>query len=195
MTLRQSILRAYYPILMRLNKASDKMGKILYNENKNPPLSSFYYLKSISNSGRKISFEQFDGKKVLIVNTASNCGYTAQYEELEKLYCRQNEKLTILGFPSNDFGNQEKGNDEEIAKFCKINFGINFPLMKKSVVIKSPEQNEVFKWLTDPDKNGWNSHQPDWNFSKYLVDEEGILTHYFGPAVSPNKILNYIFFS
>jgi glutathione peroxidase len=91
----------------------------------------------------------------------------------------------VLGFPSNDFKQQEKGTDAEIAEFCRQNFGVTFPLMQKSVVIKSENQNPVFQWLTDSSKNGWNDKQPSWNFSKYLVDENGALINFFGPSVSP----------
>ena len=125
------------------------------------------------------------GKKVLLVNTASNCGYTSQYSELQELYEKYKGKLEIIGFPANDFKEQEKGSDEEIAQFCKVNFGVSFPLMKKSVVIKSTDQNPVFKWLSDSTQNGWNQKEPSWNFSKYLVDEKGVLTNYFDPSVSP----------
>ena len=145
----------------------------------------FYLLTTIDNKGNKIDLKQFSGEKILIVNTASDCGFTAQYDELQKLYNKLKDKFIILGFPSNDFANQEKGTDEEIDQFCKTNYRITFPIMKKSVVIRKEKQNDIFKWLTDPEKNGWNKHQPDWNFSKYIVNEEGVLTHYFGPAVSP----------
>ena len=91
----------------------------------------------------------------------------------------------VLGFPANDFKEQEKGTDDEIETFCKVNFGVTFPLMKKSIVIKGTGQNEVFQWLTDAGKNGWNNQAPTWNFSKYLVNEEGVLTHYFDTSVSP----------
>ena len=101
------------------------------------------------------------------------------------MYEKYKEKLVIIGFPANDFKEQEKGTDEEIAQFCKLNFGVTFPLMKKAVVIKAPEQNEVFKWLTDSAKNGWNNKPPSWNFAKYIVNEEGILTNYFGSSISP----------
>ncbi|HXL59000.1 MAG TPA: glutathione peroxidase, partial [Chitinophagaceae bacterium] len=136
----------------------------------------------------------FKGKKVLLVNTASDCGYTGQYEELEKLYQQYKQRLIVIGFPANDFKEQEKGSDEEIAQFCTINYRITFPLMKKSIVIKSPGQNEVFQWLTDKNKNGWNDQQPVWNFSKYLVNEEGILSWYFDPSISPmsNSAINAI---
>src|SRR5262249_54051619 len=95
------------------------------------------------------------------------------------------DKLTIIGFPANDFKQQEKGSDEQIAQFCKLNFGVSFPLMKKSTVVRSTDQNAVFKWLTDSSQNGWNNRLPSWNFTKYLVNQEGTLTDYFGPAVSP----------
>jgi glutathione peroxidase len=100
----------------------------------------------------------------------------------------------VLGFPANDFKEQEKGSDEEIARFCKVNFGVSFPLMKKSSVIRSSQQNPVFQWLTDSSKNGWSNKQPSWNFSKYLVNEEGVLTNYFGPTISPmsRDVLNAI---
>ena len=91
----------------------------------------------------------------------------------------------VIGFPANDFHGQEPKGDEEIEKFCTINFGVSFPLASKSVVVKSPQQNDVFKWLTDKGKNGWNDQQPSWNFSKFVVDEEGVLTNYFDPAISP----------
>ena len=94
-------------------------------------------------------------------------------------------KLVIIGFPANDFKEQEKSSDEEIEQFCKLNFGVSFPLMKKSSVKKNDLQNEVFRWLSDPARNGWNRRGPVWNFSKYLVNEEGKLINYFGPAISP----------
>ena len=91
----------------------------------------------------------------------------------------------IIAFPANDFKNQEAGTDEEIEKFCTFNYGVTFPLAKKSTVVRSAEQNEVFKWLSEKKLNGWNDKAPSWNFSKYLVDENGLLTHYFDPAISP----------
>ena len=137
------------------------------------------------NTGKELKFDSLKGKKILLVNTASDCGYTGQYDDLQKLYQDYSDRLMVIGFPANDFKQQEKGNDEEIAQFCKLNFGVTFPLAKKSPVIKGEDQQEVFRWLTDKTKNGWNNKQPSWNFSKYLVDEKGILTSYFDPAVSP----------
>jgi glutathione peroxidase len=194
MTLRQFFLKAFYPILMLLGKLKGKEMNQLRNEKMVSPISSFYQLQSIKNNGDTVFFNQLMGKKVLIVNSASNCGFTPQYEQLEKLHERFADSLVILAFPANDFKQQEKGDDASIEKFCKINFGVTFPLMQKSVVIKSKQQNEVFKWLSDTTKNGWCNQAPTWNFSKYLIDENGVLINYFAPTVSPlsNEVLKAI---
>ena len=185
MNYRQKVLKAVYPAWMWWTKVTGKNTKTL-KENKEP-MTSFYDLKAIKNDGTEFDFSSLRGKKVMIVNTASACGYTNQYEDLQRLYEEKGHKLEILAFPANDFKEQEKGSDEEIAQFCKLNFGVTFPLMKKSTVVRSPEQNAVFKWLTDPLKNGWNEKEPSWNFSKYLVDENGKLTNYFDPSISPSS--------
>lgn len=184
MTYRQKVLKAVYPMIMWWTKLTGKNSKKLANNNAAPPVS-FYSLKMVANSGDTLSFDAFKGKKVMLVNTASDCGYTNQYTDLQKLSEQYKDKLVVLGFPANDFKEQEKGTDEEIATFCRANFGVTFPLMKKSVVIRSPEQNPVFQWLTDSARNGWNQKAPSWNFSKYLVNENGVLTNYFDPSVSP----------
>jgi glutathione peroxidase len=184
MTYRQKILKAVYPALMWWTKITGKNTKTATNE-KAAPLVSFYNLKSTLNNGKELDFSQLKGKKVLIVNTASDCGYTNQYDDLQKLNEQYKDKLVILGFPANDFKEQEKGSDEEIAQFCKLNFGVTFPLMKKSIVIKNEQQNPIFQWLTDSTRNGWNQKAPSWNFSKYLINEDGALTNYFDPSVSP----------
>lgn len=148
---------------------------------------SFYSLQAISNSGEAISFEKFRGKKILIVTLASQCGYTPQYAELEQLH-QQNKDIIILGFPSNDFGAQEPGTDEEIAEFCRLNYGVTFQLFKKADVAGNNKQ-EVYNWLCNADKNGWNNEEPKWNFYKYLVDENGNLSKIFSSSVSPLDIL------
>lgn len=146
---------------------------------------SFYTLEATLNNGTILDFANFKNKKVMIVNTASDCGFTNQYEGLQALYEKYKDKLEIIGFPANDFGEQEKGSDEAIGQFCKINYGVTFPLCKKAIVKKKEGQHEVFQWLTDENKNGWNYVAPTWNFCKYLVDEEGNLTHFFEAAVEP----------
>lgn len=185
MTARQMVLKAVYPALMGWNKLTGKKSISLEKDASKHPSKSFYELSATLNNGQVLPFSSLKGKKVLLVNTASDCGYTNQYDDLQKLFETEKANLVVIGFPANDFKHQEKGNDEEIAQFCKINFGVSFPLAKKSIVIKGAEQNAVFNWLTDKSKNGWNDKSPSWNFSKYLVNEEGELTNYFDPAISP----------
>jgi glutathione peroxidase len=192
MTYRQKILKAIYPAWMWWAKLTGKNSSEA--SGKKSPKVSFYSLEAEMNDGSKIDFSKFKGKKVMLVNTASNCGYTNQYSDLQSLYEKHKDSLIVLGFPSNDFKEQEKGTDEEIAQFCKVNFGVSFPLMKKSIVKRSAGQNQVYQWLTDSSKNGWSGQSPEWNFSKYIINEEGALTHYFGPTIPPasNEILDAI---
>lgn len=185
MTWRESLLKAVYPIIMLPGKLFGGSQKgSLNSQNKNPQMD-FYQLSFTLNNGQTTSMEQFKGKKVLLVNTASACGYTGQYAELEELYKKYKEQLVIIGFPANDFKQQEQKNDKEIAAFCKVNYGISFLLAQKSSVVKGAEQNQVFQWLTDAAKNGWNEQEPVWNFCKYLVDEKGSLEAFFPQTVSP----------
>jgi glutathione peroxidase len=183
MTYRQKVLKAVYPAFMWVTKLTGRNAKEL-SGSRVPPVS-FYSQKGILTNGDTLDFASLKGKKVLLVNTASDCGYTNQYDDLQKLSEVYKDKLVVLGFPANDFKEQEKGTDTAIAEFCRINFGVTFPLMQKSVVIKAAQQNPVFQWLTDSTQNGWSNKYPSWNFSKYLVNEKGILTHYFDPSVSP----------
>jgi glutathione peroxidase len=183
MTIRQRFLKLIYPLWIWF---AGKKGLNTKNlSNKTAPPVSFYELKDTLNNGQPFDFAQLKGKKVMLVNTASNCGYTGQYDDLQKLSEQYKDRLVVLGFPANDFKEQEKGSDEEIAEFCRINFGVSFPLMRKSSVVKGADQNPVFEWLSDPGKNGWNKYQPSWNFCKYIVDEEGRLTNYFGATIEP----------
>ncbi|NLO39782.1 MAG: glutathione peroxidase [Ruminiclostridium sp.] len=159
------------------------------SKQKNPkvvePPTSFYELSFKTIRGEDFSFEQLRGKKVLLVNTASKCGFTPQFSELESLYQAYSPGLVILGFPSNDFMNQDPGSNEEIREFCEINYGVTFRMMEKSSV-KGKDQNPVFRWLSDKKLNGWNKASPGWNFSKYLVDEQGRLIGYWPSRTKPN---------
>ncbi len=184
MTLRQKFLQLVYPIFKLLSTNKNLAGKIEENKKGIAPSVSFYSLASNLNNGASFSFKNLKGCKVLIVNTASDCGYTAQYEELETLYQQYQNTVKIIAFPSNDFKEQEKATDDAIALFCKINYGISFTLMKKTKVVGN-NPNEVFEWLSNEQLNGWCNQQPIWNFSKYLINKNGMLTHYFGPAISP----------
>ncbi|MGI0106174.1 glutathione peroxidase [Salinimicrobium sp. WS361] len=183
-SLKQKVLRFMYPLIRKLGKKG-KNGTVLLNEHKRQPLTSLHNLKIDLNTGKKLDLQEFKGKKLILVNTASNCGYTGQYSELQSLQEHYGNTLQVIAFPANDFAEQEKSDDNEIAEFCQMNYGVTFPVAKKGVVVKNEEQQDLFKWLTNKDLNGWNQHAPDWNFSKYIVDENGILTHYFGPSISP----------
>jgi glutathione peroxidase len=185
MSYRQSMLKTMYPVIMFPGKLMGaKNGSKLNTENKQAQ-KDFYALQAVLNNGDTLSFETFRGKKVLLVNTASDCGYTGQYKELEALYQQYKDNLIVVGFPANDFKEQEKKSDADIATFCKVNYGVTFLLMRKGSVVKGSEQQSVYQWLTQPTANGWCSKAPVWNFCKYLVNEEGVLTAYFPQTVSP----------
>lgn len=185
MTIRQKILKTIYPMLTGLTRLAGANSKSHKPPFAMEPPVSVYSLRILLNSGEEISMNSFRGKKVLLVNTASDCGYTAQYEDLQALQKEYDKDLVIIGFPANDFKQQEKGSDAQIAEFCKINFGVTFPLAAKSSVLKGHSQHPVFRWLSDKDLNGWNSQAPIWNFSKYLIDEKGRLAGVFEPSVAP----------
>lgn len=161
-----------------------RRGKVLVNNDMKAPPASFYNLEAVKNDGSIFNFRELRDKHVLIVNTASYCGYTAQYRELQQLHERYAGRLQILAFPSDEF-KQEKDDDETIADFCRKVYGVDFIVMKKALTRRSPGQNEVYRWLAHAAENGWNNHAPEWNFGKYLIGREGKLILYSGPAVSP----------
>lgn len=132
--------------------------------------SSIYDFKIAALDGKVIDFSQYKGKTLLIVNTASKCGYTPQYTELQQLHEQYGNKITILGFPANNFGAQEPGTNLEIAEFCKANYGVTFQMFEK-VSVKGDDQHELYKWLKE--KTG---QEPSWNFCKYLVKPDGTVT-------------------
>jgi len=161
-----------------------KTKNIILNTNNIAPKKSFYELEAISIDGKKISFDQYKNKKILIVNVASKCGYTYQYEGLQKLQDIYQDKVIVLGFPANDFFNQESGSNEEIEEFCEINYGITFQMFEKTTT-KGKKQSPVYQWLTNKDFNGWNAQRPTWNFCKYLVNEKGELVGFFNSKIKP----------
>ena len=147
-------------------------------------IASFYNLIATSIDGKEINFEQFIGKKVLIVNTASACGYTYQYEGLQNLHDLYGEDVAVLGFPANDFMFQERGSDSDIADFCEKNYGVTFQMFSK-ITTRGKNQSPVYTWLTNKDLNGWNEKKPTWNFCKYLVNENGDLVAFFDKSIKP----------
>ncbi len=147
--------------------------------------NSIYDFKVPGLEGKEIDFAQFKGKKILIVNTASACGYTPQYEELESLYKQYGEKLAIVGFPANNFGAQESGSNEEIAAFCQRNYGVTFPMAAK-VSVTGEDVHPLFKYLTEEAKAlGTEAPVIKWNFTKFLIDENGKLIKVFPSKVKP----------
>lgn len=184
MTLKQMLIKWMYPVFIRFIRIFKNDKQMSNYKDVQPPVS-FYDLKIVLNNGEVLDGEKLKGKKLLLVNTASNCGYTPQYHQLQELFNGHSNELLVIGFPSNDFGQQEPGSDEEIEVFCKMNYGVKFPIAKKSSVIKSEDQNSVFEWLTNPAKNGWNDKAPDWNFCKYLISEDGKLLAMFPSTSEP----------
>ena len=153
MTGRQKVMKAIYPIFTSINRLFGKNTRIITNNSNVLPLRSIYDLSIQLNDGGRLSLQDLKGKKILFVNTASDCGYTGQYMELQKLYQQHKAKLVVIGFPANDFKQQERHSDKEIKEFCTFNYGVSFPLAAKSVVSGSANQNEVYQWLTDKNKN------------------------------------------
>ncbi len=145
---------------------------------------SIYDFKVEGLEGGTIDFSTFKGKKILIVNTASKCGLTPQYEGLQKLYDTYKDKLVIVGFPANNFGGQEPGTNTEIGEFCKRNYGVSFPMAAK-VSVKGDDIAPIYKWLTSKAHNGVLDAEIKWNFGKFLLDEKGNLIQYFGGKVLP----------
>lgn len=134
--------------------------------------------------GTALDLSIYKGKKLLVVNTASECGYTPQYEELQQLHEQYGNKIQVLAFPANNFGGQEPGSDAQIQQFCSKNYGVTFPVLAK-ISVTGNDAHPLFQWLADPAQNGWNSNAPDWNFCKYLIDENGELIRFFNSSVSP----------
>lgn len=155
-------------------------------------VQTIHQFKVTGIAGDTIDLARFQGKKMLVVNVASECGFTPQYQQLQELYEAFHDKLTIIGFPSNDFGGQEPGTEAEILDFCRRRYGVTFPLTAK-VNIKGPSPHPVYHWLQHQSENGVLSDRVKWNFHKYLLDEEGRLMAAYSSGVSPfdERILSH----
>lgn len=155
--------------------------------------TSIHSFKVETLEGGEFDFASAKGKKILVVNTASKCGLTPQYEQLEKLNELYQGKLVIIGFPANNFGQQEPGTNDEIAEFCQKNYGVSFPMMAK-ISVKGEDMNEVYQFLTKKEQNGVLDSEVQWNFQKYLLDENGQLVKMISPRTSPldTEIVNWI---
>lgn len=158
-----------------------------------PSAKSIYDFKIKALDGSTIDFSEYKGKKILIVNTASMCGFTPQYEGLEKLYESHKDNLVIVGFPSDNFGNQEFHNDDSISTFCRRDHGVTFPLTTR-VDVKGPNATPVYKYLCNKNENGVLDAEISWNFNKFIIDEKGHLLQHFDSKVTPESedLLKYI---
>ena len=149
--------------------------------------TTFYDFTVKDINGEDYPLSQLKGKKVLVVNTASKCGHTPQYEGLQELYEKYGtDDFMIIGFPANNFLKQEPGTNEEIASFCKLNYGVTFPMMSK-ISVKGDDQHQLYKWLTSKSENGVEDSDVSWNFQKYMIDEEGQLMGHFSPNTKPDN--------
>lgn len=156
-------------------KTTELMGKTIYD------------FKIEGLDGKEINFADFKGKKILIVNTASECGFTPQYADLEKVYEQYKDKLVVIGFPANNFGGQEPGTNTEIGAFCQKNYGVTFPMAAK-VSVKGDDTAPIFKFLTEKELNGVKNTSILWNFTKFLVDENGKLIDTFVSTTNPTDV-------
>jgi glutathione peroxidase len=146
---------------------------------------TIYQFKVKDLYGKEFDFASLKGKKILIVNTASECGLTPQYKDLEAIYEKYKDlNFVIVGFPANNFGSQEPGSNEQIAKFCQLNYGVTFPMMGK-ISVKGSDMDNVYKFLTQKSKNGLQDSEVEWNFQKYLINEQGKLIKVLSPRVLP----------
>ena len=178
---------------MNEGKLLSFFGKKTNNEILELPKSIYDYSVNTID-GDSISLSKYKGKKILIVNVASRCGYTPQYKELQILSEKYKNEIEILGFPANDFLFQEPEKNDQIKQFCETKYGVSFPMFEKISVKKSKNQHPIYTWLSNKLLNGWNDQAPSWNFCKYLIDENGKLIQYYPSKINPlnDEIIKYL---
>lgn len=166
---------------------NQKNNKIMLNK------ESLYDIKLKTIDGKDLSLSKFKGKKLLLVNVASKCGYTSQYKNLQALHEKYGSKLIIIGFPANNFGGQEPGSSSEIIQFCSKNYNVTFQMMEK-ISVKGSDMHPLYKWLSSKSQNGSCDESPDWNFCKYLIDENGKILKFYKSSTDPlsNEIISLL---
>jgi len=180
-----------------LENETDRIADVTETETENimeKEPETIYQFKVETLSGEEFDFSMLKGKKMMIVNTASECGFTPQYENLQKLYdTYKDDNFVIIGFPANNFNSQEPGTNEEIAEFCKKNYGVTFPMMDK-ISVKGDDTHDVYQFLTQKVRNGYEDSEVGWNFQKYLIDENGRLVRVVDSKTMPDdeSIVNWI---
>jgi glutathione peroxidase len=158
---------------------------VIFSSSKRLPVAgSIYDFTMKTLDGQDLSLSKFKGKKMLIVNVASECGYTYQYKNLQALHEKYGDKVAVIGFPANNFGSQEPGNSTEIKQFCTKNYGVTFQMMEK-ISVKGNDIHPLYKWLSSKEQNGVCDDAPKWNFCKYLIDEDGKIIKFFGSRTDP----------
>ncbi|WP_034669873.1 glutathione peroxidase [Chryseobacterium populi] len=181
-------MKKFFLLLLSLiaffNSCAQKKSELSKAKTKELMGKTIYDFKVESLDGKEIDFADFKGKKILIVNTASECGFTPQYADLEKVYEEYKDKLVVVGFPANNFGGQEPGTNTEIGAFCQKNYGVTFPLAAK-VSVKGDDTAPIFKYLTEKELNGVKNTTILWNFTKFLIDENGKLVDTFVSTTKP----------
>jgi glutathione peroxidase len=176
------------------NQAQNQASTAVTSKTETMEKQNIYQFKVQDLEGKEFDFATLKGKKILVVNTASKCGLTPQYKDLESIYEKyKNQNFVIVGFPANNFMSQEPGTNEEIGAFCQKNYGVTFPMMSK-VSVKGNDMCEVYKFLTQKSKNGLQDSDVEWNFQKYLINDKGELDKVVSPRVLPtdNEIVSWI---
>ncbi len=183
--MKKTILMLMILAFVSCQKTKNKEVAINLNTQNSMLKETIYQFKMTDLYGKEFDFSNLKGKKMMIVNTASKCGFTPQYKDLEKLYqTYKDQNFVIVGFPANNFGQQEPGTNTEIAEFCQQNYGVSFPMMEKSSV-KGDDINPVYQFLTQQSKNGYKDSEVAWNFQKYLIDENGFVVNMYLSKVLP----------
>lgn len=176
------------------NQAQNKKVALQNNASEKMEKQTIYQFKVEDLSGNEFDFSTLKGKKIIVVNTASKCGLTPQYKDLEAIYKQYKDKnLVIVGFPANNFAQQEPGSNKEIETFCQQNYGVSFPMMSK-ISVKGKDMHPLYQFLTEKSKNGLQDSEVEWNFQKYLINEKGELDKVVSPRVLPtdDEIVNWI---
>ncbi len=166
------------------NYDSNKTTETMTNNSPKDSITSIHKFSIKALDGTTINFADYKGKKILVVNTASECGYTPQYKDLQALYEKYKGKLVIVGFPANDFGGQEPGSNTEIKSFCEKNYGVTFPMTEK-VSVKGDDMTPIYQWLTQKTQNGVLDATIKWNFNKFLLNEKGEVIAKFDSGTKP----------
>lgn len=174
--------------------ACNNQKQVNIDPNTTTPMGNIYEFKVTDIDGEEFDLTDLKGKKVMIVNTASKCGFTPQYEQLEEIYQKyKDDNFMVIGFPANNFMSQEPGSEEEIKEFCTLNYGVTFPMMSK-ISVKGDDMHPLYQYLTQKERNGVSDNEVKWNFQKYLINEDGTLAHVFYSKTLPNdqEIINWI---